>query len=160
MRSRDKHQREFPAAVEAGGVEVRERNADTGWAVFQALQNQHERGFDETLRAGLPEADAGPGARPSQAEITVDDVLVEARRNNRVCPVPGAWSKLFDYLPNKTSDLTPAPRTPQEWMQSPPMQKRATLRSHIEWAAAQGVLKNVHKALLALPEDKWHHMGE
>ncbi|MDB5898880.1 MAG: hypothetical protein JWP22_1070 [Ramlibacter sp.] len=158
MRSSDKHRQQLTGATDSG-VEVRERNADTGWALFQALQNQHERGFDETARTGLPE-DALAGQRPVHGELTVDDVLVEVRRNNRVCPVPGAWQKLFDYLPNKTSDLAPAPRTPEEWMQSPPMQKRAMLRSHIEWAAAQGVLKNVHKALVALPEDKWHHMGE
>jgi hypothetical protein len=159
MRSSDKNQQANALGVEVGGVEVRERNSDTGWALFQALQNQHERGFDETARAGLPDDAQGAGRRGS-AELTVDDVLVEVRRNNRVCPVPAAWNKLFDYLPNKTSDLAAAPRTPQEWMQTPAMQKRAILRGHIEWAAAQGVLKNVHKALLALPEDKWHHMGE
>jgi hypothetical protein len=160
MRSSDKHQQQSAGigGDPAGGVEVRERNNDTGWALFEALQNQHERGFDETARAGLP--DDAPTGRPADTELTVDDVLVEVRRNNRVCPVPAAWKKLFDYLPNKTSDLVPAPRTPQEWMQIPALQKRAILRSHIEWAAAQGVLKNVHKALIALPDDKWHHMGE
>jgi hypothetical protein len=30
---------------------------------------------------------------------------------------------------------------------------------HIEWADTQGVLKQVYKALHALPENKWHHMG-
>jgi hypothetical protein len=139
-------------------VEVQEKNTETSWALFQALQQQQQHGFDETARAGLPGAEQAAARRPT--EVSVDDVLVEVRRNNRVCPVPAVWNKLYEYLPNKTAELTPAPRTPQEWMQIPPMQKRAVLRSHVEWAAAQGVLKNVHKALLALPEEKWHHMGE
>jgi hypothetical protein len=122
------------------------------------LQQQQEHGFVETARGSLAESPAA-GARPSGV-ISVDDLLLEIRRNNRVCPVPAVWKKLYDFLPNKTTDLTPAPRTPQEWMQTPAMQKRAILRSHVEWAAAQGVLRNVHKALTALPEDKWHHMGE
>jgi hypothetical protein len=151
-----------PRLVDPGdgmhALEVHEKNTETTWALFHALQRQQQHGFDETAQAGLPDAAQAPARPPN--EVSVDDVLVEVRRNNRVCPVPAVWNKLYEYLPNKTSDLTPAPRTPQEWMQTPAMQKRAVLRSHVEWAAAQGVLKNVHKALLALPENKWHHMGE
>lgn len=141
-------------------VEVLEKNTDTSWALFQALQKQQQHGFDETARAGLAEIVSTDGGQRVGADVTVDDVLLEIRRNNRVCPVPPVWTKLYDYLPNKTPDLVPAPRSPEEWMQIPALQKRAVLRAHVEWAAAQGVLKNVHKALLALPEEKWHHMGD
>ena len=46
------------------------------------------------------------------------------------------------------------------WSRLPSLQKRARLREHIEWAAVQGVLPQVHQVLRALPEAKWHHMGE
>jgi hypothetical protein len=140
-------------------VEVLEKNTDTSWALFQALQQQQQRGFVETNRGGLA-GHAPPAARAAAAEASVDDVLVEIRRNNRVCPLPQIWQRLFDYLPNKTPQLVPVPQNPQEWMQTPALQKRTALRTHVEWAASQGVLKQVYQALLALPEEKWHHMGE
>jgi hypothetical protein len=133
-----------------------EKSTETAWAMFQTLQEQHHRGYDDTARAPIEEAPA----RPAAGEVTLDDALAEIRRNNRVCPQPSVWKKLYDYLPNKTPQLVSLPATVQEWTMTPPLQKRARLRQHLEWAAAQGVLKQVHKALAALPEDTWHHMGE
>ena len=129
-----------PGPSQTPGVEVLEKNTETAWGLFQSLQEQ-------------------PVPAPP-AEITLDTLLTEVRRNNRVCPRPAVWKKLYDYLPNKTEQLAPAPVTLEEWNMTPPLQKRARLRQHIEWAAAQGVLKQVHKALMALPEEKWLHMGD
>jgi hypothetical protein len=136
-------------------IEVLEKNTDTSWALFQALQQQQELGFQKTRPAMLPEA-----AATADKPLTVDDVLLEARRQNRVCPTPVVWQRLYDFLPNKTPQLAQVPGTRAEWDQLPPLQKRSRLREHIEWAAVQGVLKEVHEALKALPESRWHHMGE
>ncbi|HET8745071.1 MAG TPA: hypothetical protein VFM98_05675 [Ramlibacter sp.] len=136
-------------------IEVLEKNTDTSWAMFQALHHAHQRGFDKTEPASLPLAAAGKPAGP-----TVDDVLAIARSNNRVCPKPLVWQRLYDWLPNKSEQLAPVPASRAEWDQLPPLQKRSRLREHIEWAAVQGVLQKVHDALKALPEQRWHHMGE
>ena len=149
-------ERPRPGPSATPGVEVLEKNTETAWGMFQTLQEQHHRSFGETAPAGIPE----PQAPPAAGEVTLDDVLAEIRRNNRVCPKPSVWKKLYDYLPNKTPQLASIPATVQEWTMTPPLQKRARLRQHIEWAATQGVLKQVHKALAALPEDKWYHMGD
>ena len=140
--SEAKEKRKRPGPTQTPGVEVLEKNTETAWGLFQALQEQQD----------LP-------AQSPPAEVTLDDVMAEIRRNNRVCPRPFAWKKLYDFLPNKTAELTPVPVTVEEWNMTPPLQKRARLRQHIEWAAAHGVLKQVHRALVALPEDKWYHMG-
>ena len=137
MSSPRKHR---PGPNSTPGVEVLEKNTETAWGLFQSLQEQQ--------------------SRPPAGELTLEDVLEEIRRNNRVCPKPSVWKKLYDYLPNKTPQLAAFPATAQEWNMTPPLQKRARLRQHIEWAAAQGVLKQVHKALVALPEEKWYHMGD
>lgn len=137
-------------------IEVLEKNTDTSWALFQALNNQQERAFGQTEPASLQQLEAArkpPG-------LSVDDVLQEARRNNRVCPKPLVWVRLYDWLPNKAPQLPPVPSTRDEWERLPPLQKRSRLREHIEWAAVQGVLQKVHDALQRLPEDRWHHMGE
>lgn len=138
-------------------IEVLEKNTDTSWAMFQALQQQQERGFEKTKPTALVEsgANAAPAAAPS-----VDDVMQEARRQNRVCPTPIVWQRLYDFLPNKPQNLPQVPGTRAEWDQLPPLQKRSRLRVHIEWAAAQGVLAQVFEALKALPENRWHHMEE
>lgn len=123
--------------------------------MFQSLQGLHPGSGDST-----PDELLEAPVRLAAGEVTLDDLLTEIRRNNRVCPQPSVWKKLYDYLPNKTPQLASVPATVQEWQMTPPLQKRARLRQHIEWAAAQGVLKQVHKALAALPEEKWHHMGD
>lgn len=138
-------------------VEVLEKSSISSWAMFQALQGQQERGFEKTRPANLATA---PGHPPVAEDVTVDDVLVEARRNNRVCPLPAIWQRLYTYLPNTGPHLAKVPATRAEWMQVPALQKRARLREHIEWAASQGVLRQVHEALKNLPENRWHHIGE
>ena len=147
--------RPLPSAVDALSVDVVEKNTETSWALFQTLRQQHERGFVRTAAAALESA-AQPRKDPT---LTLDDVLVEARRNNRVCPLPAVWQKLFDYLPNKTEALPAVPRNEQEWARMSSLQKRTRFREHIEWAATQGVLKQVHAALQRLPEERWYHMG-
>lgn len=140
-------------------VDVVEKNTDTSWALFHALQGQQQRGFEKTRPTKLASAEAA--AQPAAAEdLTVDDVLVEARRNNRVCPLPAIWQRLYAYLPNTGPHLAKVPATHAEWAQVPPLQKRARLREHIEWAASQGVLRQVYEALKKLPENRWHHIGE
>ena len=142
----------------ANGVEVLEKNSETTWALFQSLMDQQQRGFDKTAPAA-PETVAAP-TRPPSAAVGLEDALAEIRKNNRVCPLPSIWKKLYDALPNKTDELAAAPVTAEEWKQTPALEKRSRLRQHIEWADMQGVLRQVHKALHALPENKWHHMGE
>ena len=138
-------------------LEVVETDTDTSWAMFQAIAGQQERGFEKTQPTGL---DAHTARREAPAIVTLDDVLEEVRRNNRVCPLPTVWMRIHALLPNKPPHLPPVPATREAWSRTPALQKRARLREHLEWAAAQGVLPQIHEVLRALPENKWHHMGE
>lgn len=138
-------------------LEVVEKNTDTSWAMFQAITNQQERGFEKTRPTSLDTQKQG-GDAPAIA--TLDEVLVEVRRNNRVCPLPTVWMRVHALLPNKPPHLPPVPANREEWSRTPSLQKRARLREHIEWAASQGVLPQIYEVLRALPENKWHHMGE
>jgi len=145
-----------PRGTRGHEIEVLEKNTDTSWAMFQALHTEHERGFKKTEPASLQHLQAA--ARP--ATLAVDDVLQEVRRNNRVCPKPLVWQRLYEWLPNKGPQLAAVPATRVEWDRLSPLEKRTRLREHIEWAAVQGVLHKLHEALQRLPEDRWHHMGE
>lgn len=138
-------------------LEVVEKSTDTSWAMFQAIQTQQERGFEKTRPAHLHVTQTG--LKPV-ASVTLDEVLVEIRRNNRVCPLPTGWLRLVAVLPNKPENLPKVPSTRDEWTRTAALQKRSRLRAHVEWAASQGVLPQVYEMLRALPENKWHHMGE
>ena len=148
-------------------IEVLEKNTDTSWAAFQALHTAHEQGFKATEPATLHNVPTAPaalspaGSPPAAAALPgVEDVMAEARRNNRVCPKPQVWQRLYDWLPHKGPQLAPVPASRAEWDQMSPLEKRSRLRQHVEWAATQGVLPKVHEAFKALAEDRWHHMGE
>jgi hypothetical protein len=136
-------------------IEVLEKNTDTSWAAFQALRDEHEQSYKVTEPAVLPAPATGAGGA-----LSVDDVMQEVRRNNRLCPKPLVWQRLYEWLPHKPPQLPSVPATRADWDQMSPMQKRSRLREHIEWAAVQGVLHKVHEAFKALPEERWYHIGE
>jgi hypothetical protein len=165
--------------------EAVERNSATDWAAFSELSARHDAGFaptapaslhmrlsDEdrpyaaTVPAGLQALPEGmaPDQVPAQGELTLEDVLAEARRNNRVCPSQDQWNLLYELLPGKTRRFgriqpTP-PLTGRAWTATPDLAKRMALREHIEWAAAHNCLEDIMDFLTQLPEDQWHKMGE
>ena len=152
-------------------------NTESAWAMFDALSKGTGPGFEATAQGDMaaldsayartepsPLASAGHAAGGSPRGITVEDVLLEARRNNRVCPLPPHWVQLYEMLPDKKRTARgwePAPPiTGPAWVTTPSMPKRMFLRDHIEWAAAHGALDAVMAFLKSLPEDQWHHMGD
>ncbi len=95
---------------------------------------------------------------------TIDEVLAEAQRNNRVCPQPQKWNDLYELLPNKRRKGNgwepPLPIILAAWWDAPAITKMLRLREHIEWAYEQGCLDTVHAFLVNLKEEEWHHIGE
>ena len=120
--------------------------------------------YAKTEPSGL---DADPESAREAApasEVSVGEAMVEARRNNRLCPLHGPWKRLYELLPNKDygpPGLQPMPPlTASALRTTPSLAKRMRLRDHIEWADAHGGLAAVYALLKSLPEDQWHHMGE
>jgi hypothetical protein len=155
-----------------------ERNSDSIWALWSDVSAQHEARFADTAPltepanltpvermyaptapAPLPPADVVKKKRVPK-ETSVDDVIAEARKANRVCPLPSHWQKLYDMLPGKQRNQPPAPPIGGAWAATPPLSKRMFLREHIEWAATQGSLEEVFAFLKRLPENEWLHMGD
>jgi hypothetical protein len=95
---------------------------------------------------------------------TLDEVLADVQRNNRVCPQPQKWNELYELLPNKRRKGSgwepPLPLILAAWWDTSTMSKMLRLREHIEWASEQGVLDVVHNFLATLKEEEWHHIGE
>ncbi|HSW18852.1 MAG TPA: hypothetical protein VLJ86_16645 [Ramlibacter sp.] len=159
-----------------------ENDSDTAWAEFEKLQqmtmSQFGRqaeatgvrtttaaaAFEATTAAFLPTAESSDARMPPSHALTLQDVMVEARRFNRVCPQPAAWQELYDMLPSKMTQgvrVQPAPPiTGPAWDATSAMPKRMCLRDHIEWAERHGALEAVMYFLKSLAEDQWRHIAD
>ncbi len=159
--------------------DTEERDTETAWAAFTELEARHEDRFAETVPASVPGtlspterafAPTAPGMLPRPARAApvaaqkgpgLAELLVESRRNDRVCPLPGAWQALYQMLPDKRQQGTvwePAPPiSGPAWKATSATPKRLCLRDHLEWAASHDAARVVLEYLQGLPEEEWLH---
>lgn len=162
-----------------------ERSSDSAWALFNALSAGQPESFPATQPSSLP-AKLGADAQPPQyantepaglpmrrsaplppaarlaPTVSLDQVLLEARKSNRVCPRPAHWQVFYELLlggQESRAGLTP-PIPMAAWRSTPSLSKRMCLREQIEWAAANGRLAEAYAFIKKLPEDQWQHMGD
>jgi len=88
---------------------------------------------------------------------SIEDVLADAQKNNRVCPQPQKWQQLYEMLPDKKQKGAgwepPLPLILAAWWDTPALSKTLRLREHIEWAESHGVLEQVASFLQELSEE-------
>jgi hypothetical protein len=160
-----------------------EMNSDSAWAMWKEAHAAHEAKFADTAPMSMsspvsisgdpryaatqpatlqgesganPDAPRGPKVKPP----TVDDAMLEARKNNRVCPIPARWQELYQMLPDRKNNQPTPPLIGPSWLATPSISKRMCLREHLEWAEAKGSLEPMLAFLKQLPEGEWHHMGD
>lgn len=139
--------------------QVVEKDSDTAWAMFQALQDgAPAENYATTARDSLDAPSPRPDTRGLKP-LSMDEVMFEARRNNRVCPMPSHWQRLFDLLKQAGPGLPP-PVGVTEWRGTSSLNKRLILRNQVQWAWENGALEAMFAFLRELPEEKWHHMGD
>ena len=134
--------------------EVRECNRETTWELFLALQAGGES-FPQTQPFTSTHFDVAHSG-VTNSDLRVQDVVNEARRNNRVSPTDVQWNRLRKLLCEVTG-FEPPPCAPTG-ESVPRLVKRMLLRDQIEWAADHGYLALTMRFLRALPEEKWVHM--
>ncbi|RZJ25777.1 MAG: hypothetical protein EOO54_05130, partial [Haliea sp.] len=131
--------------------QVVEANTDSAWALFKELQDGGDgQAYADTARQGemakAPAAKPGPHfadtepagtlaplpATPVSGPLTLDSVMVEVRRSNRVCPQLQQWQILFGMLLDKARALGKSPPTPPfsgpAWESTSFLSKRLCLR--------------------------------
>jgi hypothetical protein len=169
-------------------VEVKE-GGESVWALWSEVERQQEVGFAETQPASRPPDSRPPDSRPPEDQryaatapmglpteedtkpppvthapsrkVTLDLLMVTARRNNRVCPRAVRWKELYDALGGPHAMHLPVPPIDDRaWRGVPPLQKRLVFREQLEWAERQGKLDLVSSFINALEESDWLHMGE
>lgn len=154
-----------------------EELGETAWQRFEELRQRSDRQFAPTEPGRRDAADSPPAFQPTQpmtqppggevarkpvrrkAPLSLDEVMVLARKNNRACPMPAQWQALHELLMAQHQQGIPAPPPIDgpAWDAVSPMQKRLRLRDQIEWAERAGALAAVHAFLVRLHDEQWLH---
>lgn len=92
--------------------------------------------------------------------VTLTSVLGTVEGNQRVCPQPQKWHRLYQLLPRQGRTSPPVPLILGAWWHTTPAHKQECLREQIEWASAHGVLDVVSAFLNSLQESDWVHLSE
>lgn len=147
--------------------DVQERSTDTVWALWSEVRENEQKRYADTVQVTVPGARAPPmplrPAAPPPAITSIDKLLDESKRNNRVCPRPEYWQRLDALLRAKApaaAGKLPKPVPPRELQMMTALARRTMFRGVIDWAAANGVTDDMLQFVRALPEAQWHHLGE
>lgn len=187
LRKRAEPDRAWQAGDSIPAPEVVHGDGDSAWALWNAVQEQHEARFAPTAPMTSPppapatlspeerawamtqpgfKADKPllPARRERQPLFTLEAAMLVARRNNRVCPRPDRWAEFSTLLPPRKTlrgvMQPPAPITGPAWAATPSLTKRLCFREQIEWAERAGLLETVMAFMQTMPETDWLHMGE
>lgn len=133
--------------------EVTESDSETLWKMFVELDEQHTSSFTKTQPSTITPLSEPQSPQPGG--YSVQEVMAEARRNNRVCPKEHEWQQLHAILGRDA----PAPLAGVELKKTAPLLRRIRLRDQVEWAAQKGLLVDVMDFVQRLREDQWMHMG-
>lgn len=87
--------------------------------------------------------------------MNVDEMLI----NNRVCPNPMVWHKLWEMIQKESKDKIETPLILAAWYHTTNEDKTERFLYHIEKAKDLNLMGRV-KNLLNIQEDEWHHINE
>lgn len=125
------------------------------WELWHEESSRMELAFAETQPASRTEGPLHHGY------WTLDNVLMLARRGNRVCPRPHVWSALHALLEGaRYDDLPPPPLQPWVWRTLSNLQRRERFRDYLGWAHRHGKLAELAGFIESVAETDWMHMGE
>ena len=86
---------------------------------------------------------------------TLDEVLEEVQKSNRICPLPQKWLRLYEMPPDKTrkgGGWEPfLPTILGAWSDTPALSKILRFRDHIQWAADHGCLDQIFPSCKIYP---------
>lgn len=100
-----------------------------------------------------------PLPEPQREPLSLDGLMAQARRHNRICPIQPQWTRLYQLLGGPDAMDLPPPPVPI-WGKLSGLQKRLFFREYLEWAARKGQLHAVARFMDALAEEDWLHMGQ
>jgi hypothetical protein len=90
-----------------------------------------------------------------------DKLINYINQNNRICPQPQVWNKLWDKLKDKervgsAGWFPPVPLISAAWWDSSDNSKKQRLIEHINWAEKKDQLDEIASYLYKLNEEEWY----
>lgn len=132
------------------------------WLKRRQIERQQEDPTSAQPKRLEDEEGTGEEVRPLSE--TSESLIAYCRENNRVCPLPQLWHKLWEMLPNHSQvggGRRPSPPLIlAAWHDTPAMLKMLRLAEHIQWAEQYGALDTVAAFLRRLGEGDWFHIGD
>ena len=86
----------------------------------------------------------------------MDEVLI----NNRICPKPQQWNKLWEIIQSKTDEKILAPLILAAWWETTDEEKLGRFKYHLNSVEKLNLLNEVLIFLQTLNETDWHHKGQ
>ena len=84
--------------------------------------------------------------------------------NNRVCPHPLEWDRLWRILRDHKQEHArwnpPRPLILAAWWETTVREKRECLQQHIRWAYEHELFDTVNRFIRTLTEDQWFHKSK
>lgn len=84
--------------------------------------------------------------------------------NDRICPAPQIWNKLYGKLPNKVrvgSGWNPSlPLILAAWYETSDEDKAARFMEHLAWARDNNYLDEFDRLVRKINEEDWHHIND
>jgi hypothetical protein len=91
---------------------------------------------------------------------TLEEIIAEASKGERVCPQPTVCTRLWEMLPDRrrvgVGWEPPLPLVLAGWWQSSDDDKRERFHLHLRWADEHGVLEAVASLLSKTKPEDWH----
>lgn len=81
-------------------------------------------------------------------------------KDNRICPKPQQWNKLWEIIKSKTDEKISAPLILAAWWETSDEDKLTRFKYHIQIAERVNASIEVDNYLRTLNENDWHHKGE
>lgn len=80
--------------------------------------------------------------------------------NNRICPKPQQWNKLWEIIQSKANEKVSAPLILAAWWETTDEEKLRRFKYHHDYAEKLSLLNEIQIFLQTLNETDWHHNGE
>lgn len=87
--------------------------------------------------------------------VNIDELLI----NNRVCPNPQIWNKIWERILQESEEEIAKPLILGAWHFTTDNEKKNRFLQHFQKAESLNITEII-MSLLDIPETEWHHINE
>ena len=86
----------------------------------------------------------------------MDEIL----NNNRICPKPQQWNRIWEIIKSKTEEKISTPLILAAWWETTDEDKLERFKYHVAIAKKLNANKEVETFIESMNESDWHHKDE